>query len=81
VEGRCALLPIEDDRTIETAVRQALKDAARAMDWVLQREIPNAYGGERSGKSASLHLRPPRTTARRCFRHSRAPDRSFQSSS
>ena len=61
------VLPIEDDRMIDTAVWPALKDAACAMDWVLQRGTPIHTAESETARSPRSISGVPRPTARTCF--------------
>jgi hypothetical protein len=58
------VLPIEDDRMIDTTVRPALKDAACAMDWVLQRGTTIHTAESEAARSPRSISGVPRPTAR-----------------
>ncbi|WP_407178317.1 response regulator [Bradyrhizobium sp. STM 3562] len=66
------VLLIEDDRMIGTAVQQALKDAAYAVDWVTDGETAIHAAESETYELALLDLGLPKTDGRDVLRHLRA---------
>lgn len=67
------VLPIEDDRTFNTTIRQALRGAACAMSWVLRRETPMHTAESEASSSPRSISGVPRPTAKQCLERLRAP--------
>ncbi|WP_024505997.1 response regulator transcription factor [Bradyrhizobium sp. ARR65] len=66
------VLLIEDDRMIGTAVQQALKDAAYAVDWVMDGETAIHAAESEAYELALLDLGLPKADGRDVLRHLRA---------
>jgi two-component system OmpR family response regulator len=69
------VLLIEDDRMIGTAMQQALKDAAYAVDWVTDGETAIHAAGNESYELALLDLGLPKADGREVLRRLRTLDR------
>jgi two-component system OmpR family response regulator len=69
------VLLIEDDRMIGTAMEQALKDAAYAVDWVTDGETAILAAESESYELALLDLGLPKADGREVLRRLRAPGR------
>jgi two-component system OmpR family response regulator len=69
------VLLIEDDRMIGTAMQQALKDAAYAVDWVTDGETAVQAAQNESYELALLDLGLPKADGREVLRRLRTPGR------